>query len=176
MFINHPPDAPLALVLSLPNGEARLGLVPDSLFRSLPGASHWGLLWWQIGCVDRTRSVRCARHTSKSEIPGRRSFILRVSKLLRVKFGGSARILKPLTCRFDAARANKKGPILSHSAPVEIRLEFAIICGSRRRCRTGRDPSPPCDRGTNGGWRPYALHRGPPAGCARHTGPHPYRS
>ena len=31
--------------------------------------SRWGLLWWQIRCVEGRRSVRCASQRSKSEIP-----------------------------------------------------------------------------------------------------------
>jgi hypothetical protein len=67
---NHPPDTPLALVMSLPKDEAMVGLVPDSLFVPLPGAFACGLLWWQIRLVKHRRSVRCARQRSKSEIPG----------------------------------------------------------------------------------------------------------
>ncbi len=55
--------------------ENLIGLM--ALNRETPGQkrafgtlrSPWGLLWWQIRCVERRRSVRYTSQRSKSEIP-----------------------------------------------------------------------------------------------------------
>jgi hypothetical protein len=58
-------------MLNLPKDEARVELIPDSLFGSLLGESPWGANWWQIRLVEGRRSIRCARERSKSKIQPR---------------------------------------------------------------------------------------------------------
>jgi hypothetical protein len=56
--INHQPDVTLAHVLNLPKDEARVGLIPDSLFGSPLGASSWGANWWQIRRGQKKHTMR----------------------------------------------------------------------------------------------------------------------
>ncbi len=53
----------------------------------MPFIRTWGLLWWQIRCVEVGRSVGCASQRSKSEIP---AWNFSVNKDTALRFLGEA--------------------------------------------------------------------------------------